>query len=275
MYETNERELFFHVLFDLQLFAESGEGSSSTGDGGSAGVSAPDNGGAPSEPATEASGGEDITEIKRRHNLMSPKDAEKRYKTQIGKAGRMDKYDGVLGELAARYGVTPGDDDALIKAIHDDRSHIKALARENGWSEEAAERVVKAEAENAAYELQEQARQQAVRDQQIEREEADMRAAYSDFDLAAEMKNERFGKLLDAGFTMREAYEAVHGTELARKLVERAVAETVEKYAGKAAGSARPPEGASQGSAGSVTVNDFSKMSDEELAAWMATHSPY
>ena len=103
-----------------------------------------------------------------------------------------------------------------------------------------------------------------------------MRELYKDFDLGESLKNPKFKAMVDAGFSMQEAYEAVNYKELTRLMVAEAIKEAEDKAAARMGTQGqRPKEGASAGAGGEGVTLDYSKMTDEELYKAIAAASPY
>lgn len=274
MTETNGRATEALLRLGLQFFAEGTVGDAGAGADGAEGVKSSDThaeakGAELSDPSTEKSGGKDdidLTAIKREHGLMSPRDAAKRYAKQTEKAEHFDKLTPALTAAAARYGVDPGDYEALAKAISEDKSHVKEVAREFGIDEKAAQRIVDAQVQSAEFQRREAETRQAEANARFETEEAQVRELYKDFDLGESLKNPKFKAMVDAGLTMQEAYEAVNYKELTRLMVAAAVKEAEDKAAARMGTQGqRPKEGASAGAAGEGVSLDYSKMSNQEL----------
>lgn len=284
MTETNGRASEALLRLGLQFFAEGASGDAGSGGEGTEGVKSPDtssaDGGAElSNPSTEKAGGKaevDLTAIKREHGLMSPQDAAKRYAKQSEKAAYFDKLTPALTATAARLGIDPGDYDALAKAMTEDRTFVREKARAMGVSEEIAQTVVNAEIMNAEFNRSKAEAEKAERNAMFEQEEAQVRSIYKDFDLGESLKNQKFKAMVDAGFSMQEAYEAVHQKELTQLLVAQAVKEAEDRLTARTgAQGQRPKEGASAGAAGEGVSLDYSKMTDKELYAAIAAASPY
>ena len=284
MMETNRGASEALLRLGLQFFAEGASGDAGSGGDGAEGVkssdtSSADGGAELSHPSTEKEGGKqtvDLTAIKREHGLMSPQDAAKRYAKQSEKAGYFDKLTPALTAAAARYGVAPGDYEALAKAMTDDKTHVQEVARKYGIDDAAAQRIVDAEVRSAEFDRQAAETRQAEANARFEEEEAQVRNQYKDFDLGESLKNPKFKAMVDAGFSMQEAYEATHYKELTRLMIAEAVKEAEDKAATRmGAQGQRPREGASAGAAGEGVSLDYSKMTDEELYKAIAAASPY
>lgn len=284
MKETNIGASEALLRLGLQFFAEGASGDAGSGGDGAEGVKSSDTssaGGAEelSHPSTGSEGGKsdiDLTAIKREHGLMSPHDAAKRYAKQTEKAKNFDILTPALTAAAARYGVDPGDYEALAKAITGDKSYVQQKARELGCDEETAQRFVDQEMQNAEYRRRDAEARQAEANARFEEEEAQVRNQYKDFDLGESLKNPKFKAMVDAGFSMQEAYEATHYKELTRLMIAEAVKEAEDRAAArKDAQGQRPTEGAAKGTAGEGVSLDYSKMTDEELYKAIAAASPY
>lgn len=284
MTETNGRATEALLRLGLQFFAEGTSGDGGAGADGAEGVKSSDthaeaSGAELSDPSTDKAGGKDdvdLTAIKREHGLMSARDAAKRYAKQSEKAGYFDKLTPALTAAAARYGVAPGDYDALAKAMSEDRTHVQEVARRLGIDDTAAQKIVDAEVQSAEFNRRDAEARQAEANARFEQEEAQVRALYKDFDLGEYLKNTKFKAMVDAGLTMQEAYEAVNYKELTRLMVAEAVKEAEDRAAARVGTQGqRPKEGASAGAAGEGVSLDYSKMTDEELYKAIAAASPY
>ncbi len=284
MMGTNGRASEALLRLGLQFFAEGASGDAGSGGEGAEGVKSSDTSSADgkaelSNPSTDKAGGKtdvDLTAIKREHGLMSPQDAAKRYAKQSEKAGYFDKLTPALTAAAARYGVAPGDYDALAKAMSEDKTHVKEVARSMGIDDAAAQKIVDAEVRSAEFDRRDAEARQAEANARFEEEETQVRGLYKDFDLGESLKNPKFKAMVDAGFTMQEAYEAVHQKELTQLLVAQAVKEAEDRAVARmSAQGQRPKEGAAAGAGGEGVSLDYSKMTDEELYKAIAAASPY
>lgn len=236
-----ERNEMFETIFKmpvrlgLQFFADGAGATSGGASGGSApaGAEAADagltqgtDGGTDHVGADTESGQAETPDREAEFERLIKGDYKDLYDARVKKAvtgrtrtlGRKAQaYESVLpiiDTLTARYNVPVGDTEALIKAVREDTAYKSVRADESGISE-------------AQYDEMENLRIQAATRSRMENEakaEEDyaalmneargVKAVYKNFDVAAELKNPEFVKLLDAGFKMRDAYEMVHRNEL-------------------------------------------------------------
>lgn len=184
--------------------------------------------------------------------------------------GRYNALSPVLDILSKKYGVDAQDIEALTKAIEDDDSYFEEEALERGISVDQLKAIRKMERENADLRKQMQeskAKAQAEQDVAKWMNEAEkVKETYPEFNLRAELSNDRFVRFLKNGFGVEASYEAVHCKELIAKASESAAkaaeTQTVNKII---ANGARPSEnGSGSGNPGSVKV-DVAKLTKAEL----------
>ncbi|MBQ5725266.1 MAG: hypothetical protein IIV80_03825 [Clostridia bacterium] len=260
------------LRLSLQFFAEGGAGDgggSGGGDSGAASASPAGESGAGS--ATNESGGKTYTQedrdaVAKQFGLI-PHDAVKsRYKAKFDKAGKYDQMASHLGAVAERYGVSLDDPEGLAKAILNDGDKVRAKAVQMGVSEDVARGIVSTETENAITRAKEAARVRREEFSRMAQEEAAVKETYPDFDFDAEAENKAFKKLVDGGYSMKDAYEITHRAELTEKAiaaaVEQAKAAALEEYRANAA---RPAEGASGSTPGTDVPTNYKGMTDAEL----------
>ena len=100
-------------------------------------------------------------------------------------------------------------------------------------------------------------------------ESREMKKLYPDFDLAREMRDERFLRMTapGTGIDVRTAYETLHGRSLAPAAMAYAVRRTEEKLAGAIrSGSLRPAENGASGSASAILRDDPRMLTPRERA---------
>lgn len=172
----------------------------------------------------------------------------------------------IIDTLTARYGVKVGDMDALVKAVTEDKAYKSQRADERGIPEPEYDELESLRIKAVTRErLDNEAKAEADYDKLVN-EARSVKAVYKGFDVATEMNNAEFVKLLDAGFNMRDAYEMVHRNELipaamkyASKKGEDAVMNRVRQNG------ARPAEnGVGSQSAAAVKV-DPSKLTRDQI----------
>lgn len=120
----------------------------------------------------------------------------------------------IIDTLTARYNVPVGDTEALIKAVREDTAYKSARADESGIPDaqyDELENLRIQAATRSRMEIETKAEEDYAA---LMNEARGVKAVYKGFDVATELKNPEFVKLLDAGFKMRDAYEMVHRNEL-------------------------------------------------------------
>lgn len=156
---------------------------------------------------------------------------KKRFKSSDEIKEKYSKTETALTPLYDRYGVDPGDVDALVKAMDADDSLLEDKAAEEGLTLDQYRYKQKLEADNQRL-TREQEKQRAIDDanalyDQWETESADLKEVYPDFDLKAEAQtNDEFMDYLQGGMSVRKAYEASHVQEILSGAIQAAVSET-------------------------------------------------
>lgn len=211
---------------------------------------------------------------------------DERFKNHNAKVAQLEQqleaFKNAYAGYAQKLGVDPNDPEAIEKAVLADGRNFREMAMELGVSTEEAARQFqekqKADAQKAA---QDKAQQQMV-DQQLEQEafrqrqekfagwlaeENEIRKADPSFDLSTDYaQNEEFRKALDAGMSVRFAYNATHFDQRMAAVagaVEQQTAINVSKQI--AAGQNRPTEGGLHGNPGIRTATSYADLSDAEF----------
>lgn len=189
-----------------------------------------------------------------------------RYDSEIRTSrDRLAKLEPMVQLLAGRYGVEGADPDKVMQALDADEALWRDKAREAGMTVEQYREVERLKAANREQTAQlERARgeEQARRQYQAWMQEAEqLKQSYAGFDLASELGNEQFRRMLTSGFAMKNAYESLHHEELmqravtaARQETERTVTQNIQ------ARGARPSENGTGAQRGTVTSADVHKM---------------
>lgn len=213
-------------------------------------------------------------EYKAEHKAYMDKAIGDRLKKYKGIEEDLGKHKALLDTVAFKYGVNPEDEnfiDVLREKIDADDSYYETYAMEHDISPEEARNVVtmqrKAEAydaHQAEMERQEQARQQIMLLRQNAKK---TKAQFPQFDLDAEMQDEKFRKLCAAtnGDT-NAAYITCHYKEIISNAVQMASNKIKEQTAqAVASNQARPVENGLSSQAPSVVQQDFSKMNLQQI----------
>ena len=185
----------------------------------------------------------------------------------------------VLGRM---YGVDASDLSkmdfaALNKAVSEDPRFYRDRAAELGTDAQTAMRIDELERNEARRVRQEQEsiREQATRMhyERLQRESAELKAIYPEFDLETELKNNDFIKLTAPGVNVpvKFAYRAIHGEEIARREAEVVARNVAQAAANSIQSGQRPQEnGTAARSSMPATPKKYSQMSKEERAAFKA-----
>lgn len=170
----------------------------------------------------------------------------RRFKRSEDLQGRLDKIAPVMELLGEKYGVKPGDVDALREAILDDDSYYEDEAIREGLTVEQLKRIRAIERENAQLKAAAQERQQRARAEQVYAgwmsQAEQVKSLYPTFDFAAETQNPKFGQLLKSGVDVRTAYEVLHRDEIIGGAMQFAAQTVAKKVASGIASRADRPD---------------------------------
>lgn len=295
------RKIIFFPVLNLQLFAEGAGGAAAgAGEGGTAqgtGVTAPAAGvqkGVKANPLADVKYGiqeeaaapaaevqEKTTETPDRQaefdklikgqykDLYDAKvqdTVQKRLKSTKETVERYEALSPVLEMLAKKYGVEPGDVQALSKAVQEDDSYYEEEALSKGMTVQQLKEIRRMERENADLKRQMDEAQRQENGKKLyaswlqQAEQA--RQVYPTFNLDAEMRNPRFVDLLRSNVDVRTAYEVLHKDEIIPAAMQF-TAQTVEQKLAKkiAAGGARPTENGMSSQGAAVVKSDVSQLS--------------
>lgn len=216
-------------------------------------------------------------EYKDEHKAYMDKTIGDRLKKYKGIEENLGKHKALLDIVANKYGVNPDDEnylDVLSQKIEADDSYYENYAMEHDISAEEARRIVTMERKVAQIEAQkaEQQKQEQMRQQILTlRQNAEKtKAQFPQFDLDAEMQNEKFRRLcaVNNGDTTA-AYMACHWNEILPATVQMASQRVKEQTAqAVAANKARPSENGLSSSASSVVTQNFKGMSLSDIRAY-------
>lgn len=267
--------------FDLQLFAE--EGASAATDEAAAAAEPTAAGaeavGQDQQPAQEQKASfNDLLkddQYKREYDKRVEGAVRRRMRAADAKFAQMDP---MFDVLAKKYGIGRGDDgkldmQALMAAVMSDDVLLEEQAAEEGLTPEGMRKVMRAEQIVRSMKAQ-QAEQENMRLFSAIQEEAEaLKAVYPDFDLDAEIGDERFGSLLislqRAGVDapLRTAYEVAHRQELLQRAVNYTAAKARQDVAASVQSNlSRPRE---MGSSGAPAQSSFDpeKMTKKDYEA--------
>ena len=213
-------------------------------------------------------------EYKEDHKAYMDKTIGDRLKKYKGMEEDLGKHKAMLDTVALKYGVNPDDEnylESLAEKIEADDSYYENYAMEHDVSAEEARRIVTMERKAAQYDAEKeaQAKQEQMRQQiMVLRQNAEKtKSQFPQFDLEAEMQDERFRRLCAAnnGDTTA-AYMACHWNEILPATVQMA-SKKIQAQTAQAVASnkARPIENGLSSSAPSVVQQDFRNMNLQDI----------
>ncbi|MBQ8895585.1 MAG: hypothetical protein IJY88_02190 [Clostridia bacterium] len=170
-----------------------------------------------------------------------------------------ESFQPLFNAMAAKYGIDPKDVKAIVEAASEDNSNFEDEAFKHGFSNaeayrnhlnQAAELERLRDADRQRTQLQEQNEQ---RDQLMRgwlNEAKELKAIVPEFDLKAEIQNDRFSYFLNSGFSVSDAYKMTHVDEYAAAKAAAAAKEAEARTLNELrANRARPTESAAVSSA--------------------------
>ena len=254
------------LKYNLQMFAEGGDG------GDAAGAADDVNAEVNEQLERDAKWKEAINGEYRDHYQRAIKDVvDKRFKHVNELQERLDRRENLDSFLAARYGLSADDPDAILQALQNDDALFEQEAAERGLSTDQLKEVKRLEAENAALQREHdraeaQRATQQIYDDWVRQADA-LKTQFPEFDLTMELDNPQFSSLLQAGIPLEHAFKVVHMDEL----VGGVAAYTAQNIAsqvtdGIRAKGMRPVEnGIGRASSPVKEVIDVSKMTTDEM----------
>ena len=291
-----DKNIFFPMLINLQLFAEgAGGGDGGTGAegamGGTATVAMSQTKGAKNPLANVVYGKQaEETSPVAEVNTVATEDRNAKFEELIkgeykdlydarmqdtiqkrlkSSKETVDKYNALtptLEILAKKYGVDASDVDALNKAIEEDDSYFEEEALEKGITVQQLKEIRKMERENADLkrQMEEQNRREnanKVYAQWMEQAEK-TKVVYPTFDLKTEMQNPQFTNLLRSNVDVRTAYEVLHKDDIIPGAMQFAAKTVEQKLTNKIiANGARPAENGNSSQSATVVKSDVSQLS--------------
>lgn len=178
----------------------------------------------------------------------------------------------ILDIVAAKYGMDTSDLAALKDKVSNDDAYYEDRAMEEGLTVDQYKRIAQAESKARAYDeaMAQQQRDAAAEAQvRIWQEQAEqVKRAFPDFDLAKELENETFQRILQSGVNMQSAYVAAHEAEILQGAMQYTAAEVRRATANDiAARGTRPRENASSSQAAATLKTDVSKLTRADREA--------
>lgn len=213
-------------------------------------------------------------EYKEEHEAFMKKTIGDRLKKYKGIEENLGKHKAILETVAMKYGVNPEDENflaTLSEKIEADDSYYEGYAMEHDISAEEARQIVTMERKAAQFDAmkEQEAKQEQMRQHIMTlRQNAEKtKAQFPNFDLEAEMQDERFRRLCAAnnGDTT-SAYMACHWNEILPATVQMASNQIKAQTAqAVASNKARPMENGLSSTAPSVVNQNFKNMNLQQL----------
>lgn len=295
-----EKQIFFPMLLDLQLFAEgAGGGDGGTGAEGAKGVTATaavsqtkgvknpladvkygiQEGAAPvaevNPTPTEDRNAkfEELIkgEYKDLYDARVQDTVQKRLKSSKETVDKYNELTPTIEILAKKYGVDASDIKALNAAIEEDDSYFEEEALEKGITVQQLKEIRKVERENAELrkQMDEKNRKDNAAQQYAEwmRQAEDAKKLYPNLDFEAEAQNPQFRQLLMSGIDVGTAYLVVHKDEVIPAAMQYTAKTVEQKLTNKViANGARPAENGTSSQSATVVKSDVSQLSKADRA---------
>lgn len=279
------RYLSLVPYFDIQLFAEGGDGGTGGGDTGAA-AAAPKPGvknplasvqygkqeEAPAAeeqaPAIDRSAQFEALikgEYKDLYDKRVQDTIRARLRANEDTVNRYNAFSPVRDMLADKYGVDANDPQAIMKALDEDESFYEAEAQDSGLSVQQVKEMRRMKRENASLRAQMQ-QQEAQRQSDAiladwMQQGEQVKQVYPSFDLQQELQNEQFRSLLKSKVPLQTAFEVIHKDEIIPAAMQFTAKQVEQKVANSIrAGQNRPAEGAMGSQSAVQTKSDVSQL---------------
>lgn len=180
----------------------------------------------------------------------------------------------IMNAVAMRYGLTDADPDALLDAIESDKNLFDDAAAKAGLSPTQYKRMMELEQEKATRDRQtEQRRKEELKEQysqQINKQAAECKKLFPNFDIGKELQNKEFADLLRAGIDVTKAFRTVHMDEIMSGGMKMAMQRGTEKVAAAVRQNARRATEGGAGNNPAVSLKvDYGKMTDDEFQKYV------
>lgn len=209
-------------------------------------------------------------EFKKAYDQRVKKALDGRFKEHAAMEAERDKMTPILDMLGRKYGISADeygsyDLDALSRRLMDDDDYYAKLAMEKGLPVEIVKEMDvmsrKLHAMEADRERQQEEEKNRESFDRLVQQAESVKQIYPGFDLAAEMNNQAFGRLVAVGVDARTAYEVAHRDEIMGGAMQYAVQQTMQKASNAIqAGANRPAENGLGGQSAATHVTDPTKM---------------
>lgn len=193
-----------------------------------------------------------------------------RFKNQSNLQAEIDSLNDVISPLFERYGLAQGDVEGLRNSLNGDESLYVQAAEEAGLSvDQYREQLkLKADAEKGRQLMAEYKNQQErnAKFADWDRQADELRQAFPNFDLGQELQNEQFGRLLDSGISVQDAFMAMHMREILSGVNEESTRNAQQNVLDNIRSrQARPTENASRTNPATKRTFDPAAMSDADM----------
>ena len=195
---------------------------------------------------------------------------DRRFKETKGLQEQLQAVAPILDILKSRYRIEDSDPAKLVEAIERDDAYWSDAAEQAGMTVEQYKAIDKTrrEYQRLQSELQAAKQQEALREKFADwhRQAEELKATMPSFDFTAEMQNPDFGRMLNAGIPVRQAFYVMHLNELQQATAMGTAQATQQQVINNVrARGARPAENGVQGNQSGVIVkNDPAKWSKED-----------
>lgn len=185
---------------------------------------------------------------------------KERVKKYSEAADSFDKSKNFIGLMAKKYNMDPEniDYEKLTEAAFNDDSNFEEQALLEG-------KPVEEVRQRASNDLRQQMAQAHV--QKITRQAEELKSLYPDFDLAKELENPQFKRLIHpgVGLSVRQAYEVINSAAIQARQAQAIAQQTIQKASNAVmSGSFRPTENGTGAKAASVATVNPRKMTQRE-----------
>ena len=202
-----------------------------------------------------------------------------RFRNQADANEKLNAMQPMLNALMQKTGVETVEE--LQQLVLDDDSLYEDEAEERGMTVEQLKQFKAMESENQAYKQAEQRQEFQKHFSSLQQQADALKLMFPDFDLQTAMQDERFrNATAPGGWTVEEAYMALHGKELIPQLMAYGM-QRAQNQMGQTiqAQGMRPAEGAMSPKSQAATVPNMnpanlSRPEREKFKQWVRLHGP-
>lgn len=195
---------------------------------------------------------------------------QNRFKNQADYQAQIGSYEEAVTPLFMKYGLDPGDTEGLRRSIANDMDIYTSAAEAAGVDPSMIREQYKLKAQALeGQRIKEEYKREQERNQRYSQwtaEAQELMQAFPNFDLAMELENESFARLLDNGLSVRDAFAAAHINEIMggmnaenTRMAQQNVVRNIQQRA------ARPPENGLRSGPTIVRKIDPSTFTDEDI----------